>query len=272
MANYHARPGGGLAPALQDAEHERDSRRLRRRGAPRAAPHPVVPRRRPERRHRRRARLDLGEVDPPGRGQGELEQRRPADDADLFDLVLAPPDRGRSRRPRRSPRRPGRRRARRRRRGVRTMLMRPGSGRRGRLSQVRRPMITGLPRVSARKSARSDFSRQGRRPPRPMTPLAARATGPRVRMRPSDRDRRLDGRVGAIALESDVVFLEGEEVVLRARGAGSGTGRARAPAAAAPGRGGSGRGARRRGCGRTRRRLQAGACAIIASAARSWRC
>ena len=45
------------------------------------------------------------------------------------------------------------------------MFIRPGNGRRGRLSQVWRPMITGLPRVSALKRTRSDFSRQGRDPP-----------------------------------------------------------------------------------------------------------
>src|ERR1700722_1963140 len=63
---------------------------------------------------------------------------------------------------------------------VSTMLVRPGSGRRGRLSQGLRPMITGLPRVSALKWARSVASRQGRAPSRPMTPFLARARGPRV--------------------------------------------------------------------------------------------
>ena len=65
-------------------------------------------------------------------------------------------------------------------------------------------MITGLPSVSGRNSARSDFSRQGRAPSRPMTPLAARATGPRVRSAAifaSDRDRRLDRPDGRVALE-----------------------------------------------------------------------
>ena len=58
------------------------------------------------------------------------------------------------------------------------MLVRPGKGFFGRLSQVLRPMITGLPRVMALKSFRSDLSRQGRSPSRPITPFLARATGP----------------------------------------------------------------------------------------------
>ena len=71
---------------------------------------------------------------------------------------------------------------------VRTMLVRPGRGLRGRLSHVLRPMITGLPMVVARKLARSVFSRQGRSPPRPMTPLRARAMGPaESRMRAMER-------------------------------------------------------------------------------------
>src|SRR6202000_638823 len=51
----------------------------------------------------------------------------------------------------------------------------------GRLSQVLRPMITGLPMVTARKLARSVLSRQGRPPSLPMTPFLARAMGPAVR-------------------------------------------------------------------------------------------
>ena len=63
-----------------------------------------------------------------------------------------------------------------------TMLVRPTSGFFGRLSQVLRPMITGLPMVTARKLARSVFSRQGRPPSLPMTPFLARAMGPAVRV------------------------------------------------------------------------------------------
>ena len=62
------------------------------------------------------------------------------------------------------------------------MLVRPIRGFLGRLSQVLRPMITGLPMVTARKIAMSDFNRQGRAPSRPMTPLRERAMGPAVRM------------------------------------------------------------------------------------------
>src|SRR5690606_12825918 len=63
-----------------------------------------------------------------------------------------------------------------------TILVRPGSGLSGRLSQVLRPMITGFPMVRALKFCRSVFSRQGRSPPRPITPLRSRAMGPAVRM------------------------------------------------------------------------------------------
>ena len=62
------------------------------------------------------------------------------------------------------------------------MLVRPTSGRFGRLSQVLRPMITGLPMVTARKMARSVFSRHGSVPSRPITPFRARAMGPAARM------------------------------------------------------------------------------------------
>src|SRR5690606_26746029 len=56
------------------------------------------------------------------------------------------------------------------------MFSRPGRGRKGRLSQVLRPMMQGLPIVTALKRCRSERSRQGRSPSRPMTPLRARAT------------------------------------------------------------------------------------------------
>jgi hypothetical protein len=63
-----------------------------------------------------------------------------------------------------------------------TILVRPTSGFLGRLSQVLRPMITGLPMVTARKLARSVLRRQGSLPSRPMTPFLARAMGPAVRV------------------------------------------------------------------------------------------
>src|SRR5271155_4058670 len=79
-------------------------------------------------------------------------------------------------------------------------------------------MITGLPSVSALNIAKSDFSRHGRPPARPMTPFLARATGPRVRVTgmgcASNGDRRLDRGMGPIALQTEILVIEAEQVGL----------------------------------------------------------
>ena len=59
---------------------------------------------------------------------------------------------------------------------VSTRFSRPGRGRIGRLSQVLRPMMQGLDRVICLNRFRSDRSRHGRSPSRPITPFRARAT------------------------------------------------------------------------------------------------
>src|SRR5262245_3447810 len=57
-----------------------------------------------------------------------------------------------------------------------TMLARPGRGRLGRLSQVLRPMISGLPMVMVLKNFRSEDKRHGSLPSFPMTPFLEAAT------------------------------------------------------------------------------------------------
>src|SRR5687767_4964480 len=57
-----------------------------------------------------------------------------------------------------------------------TILSRPGNGRLGRLSHVLRPMISGFPMVIVLKNRRSDESRHGNLPSRPITPFLDTAT------------------------------------------------------------------------------------------------
>ena len=76
-------------------------------------------------------------------------------------------------------------------------------------------MITGLPSVSSRNFRRSDFKRQGKAPARPMTPLSARATGPKVRWTVNALDcyRRADARVSFVIFDNDVLRFELKQVV-----------------------------------------------------------
>src|SRR5215207_1541627 len=57
-----------------------------------------------------------------------------------------------------------------------TILSRPGSGRFGKLSQVLRPMISGLPMVIVLKNRISEESFHGSPPSRPMMPFFETAT------------------------------------------------------------------------------------------------
>lgn len=57
-----------------------------------------------------------------------------------------------------------------------TILRRPGRGRRGRESQVARPMMTGCPRVSCLKWRRSSERCQGMSPRKPISRFAPIAT------------------------------------------------------------------------------------------------
>ena len=58
---------------------------------------------------------------------------------------------------------------------VKTKLGRPGNGK-GKLSQVTLPIRTGLPNVVDLKNFKSEESRQGRFPLRPITPFKDLAT------------------------------------------------------------------------------------------------
>src|SRR6185312_1950767 len=99
---------------------------------------------------------------------------------------------------------------------VTTIFSRPGSGL-PTLSKVRRPMMTGLPIVSALKRLRSVERRHGRPPARPITPFSAIATwmpifkaiwrGPR-----SHRHLGADMRVGFVVLQPEILISEGEEI------------------------------------------------------------
>ena len=90
------------------------------------------------------------------------------------------------------------------------MFSRPGSGR-PMLSQVLRPMTSGLPIVAALNRLRSVGRRQGNPLSRPMTPFSAMATNTAISM--SDRDRRPDRRVGDVVVQPEIVEAEGEQVV-----------------------------------------------------------
>src|SRR5690606_11962611 len=92
------------------------------------------------------------------------------------------------------------------------MLCLPGSGRFGKLSQVLRPITTGLPMVVALKRLMSVESRHGISPSRPMTPFAATATTI-LTSTTSHRDRRADGGIGDVAVEPEILEAEGEDVL-----------------------------------------------------------
>src|SRR5207244_2422007 len=93
---------------------------------------------------------------------------------------------------------------------VRTMFVRSGRAR-PMDSYVRRPMMTGLPTVSARTFLMSSGSRQGSLPPLPMTFLRSNATTEAIRPTPpSSRAAPRAARPVRHAVEEQRVFRDGE--------------------------------------------------------------
>ncbi len=120
------------------------------------------------------ASADLGDVKSVGQRHGlpvnlgaaaDHDLVRPVGLGDLPAPARAPPRGCESRARRRADSPPA---------GVTTMLVRPGSGR-PMLSNVLRPMISGLPIVIRLKCAKSDGSRHGIWLPLPITPFSATA-------------------------------------------------------------------------------------------------
>src|SRR4051812_39729905 len=93
---------------------------------------------------------------------------------------------------------------------VTTMLCRSGSGR-PMPSNVVRPRTRGCPTVTRLKWAKSSGIFQGMSPASPITPLRARAATRTMRVI-SDSDGGLDARVGVVALDGDVLEVEGVEL------------------------------------------------------------